>query len=462
MPKSRKRKKHHQNHHHNRPLHLVRKAAATAAAATPGAALSVAANAGTAAATAPPVEKEAASAAVAAAAVTSGAVRNDVHQPNRYTAASASAAAPPSPSTAHSSPRPPASASAASGSSASGASSSAASASPFPAFSAWQAFSMPPEPPEPVWEFRPTRAQLRLLRAMLSPDWDTVPNVTAVCERIGISRGTYYRWSEDPAFMAWLSANVVNHVSSFGPWALLALHHRAMNGDPHSSRHLNAMLLPRRFGGLNTFLDQYTRQAAAAPNPLSPEEDERLCQLEWEAECAQRAARAAATQQLKTKAPKHSYAAQSAAETTTTTQPGPAAAMDSPLAEDAVAGAAANEVAGPEMPGREALNTPAAAPVGVPAADSAAVNNAAVDNAADAAAANDPAAELAAEPATASGNPIAPGDAAATGNPAAIGNPAGTGNAATAERKPVSISSDGAAARPAARAAVAGPTKGAA
>ncbi len=163
----------------------------------------------------------------------------------------------------------------------------------------WESF-LPPPSPAPVWEFLPTPTQQRFLQEMTSPHWTTVPTVTAVCERTEISPSTYYRWSNDPAFMEWLSERVARHAVRLGPWALLALHFSASRGDLRASRHLLAMLVPRRFGGIDKFLEQYSRQAAQTPPPLSPEEEERLCAQEWAAECAQRKARQAQAEQAAT------------------------------------------------------------------------------------------------------------------------------------------------------------------
>lgn len=49
--------------------------------------------------------------------------------------------------------------------------------------------------------FKPTQKQIELLKAWADPE--IKPTITAVCERIGISRPTYYEWFDNQDFVNW-------------------------------------------------------------------------------------------------------------------------------------------------------------------------------------------------------------------------------------------------------------------
>lgn len=52
-------------------------------------------------------------------------------------------------------------------------------------------------------KFKPSPDQIALLKAWASPEQK--PTITAICETVGISRTTYYKWFADDEFVNWFN-----------------------------------------------------------------------------------------------------------------------------------------------------------------------------------------------------------------------------------------------------------------
>lgn len=130
--------------------------------------------------------------------------------------------------------------------------------------------------------FRPSATQRRFMQLAIAAQGPL--RVAPLCEQLGISRSTYYRWLEQPGFRAWMSAQWMNRLIGEGG-RLISIAQARAETDYRFFRFLADLVFDPRGLGLLTAWQQRmanrtTEGAVARPaDPLfteDPDEDTKL------------------------------------------------------------------------------------------------------------------------------------------------------------------------------------------
>lgn len=118
--------------------------------------------------------------------------------------------------------------------------------------------------------FCPSDDQRRFLQLALAAGGPL--NIGRLCQQVGISRTTYYRWRDQPGFSAWMSAHWVSALLADGG-RLLSIGRAHAGSDFRYWRAMVELVFDPRGLGLLTAWQQRMADAGAAVAPLFDEDD---------------------------------------------------------------------------------------------------------------------------------------------------------------------------------------------